>query len=167
MAENSKKETKQVTEYKHMRDLTKEELKQLPIVNVVLEKTSSKRFGEQVTLTAKFHDKFKKQIRKPQYLDTNIYHLICLTRTDFKEDENMQVAHVPVRYLESKKEDGTVEYRRFEVMITRDVVLSDILTETDIKLMNILKINPEWMSDKGKTTEAEMALNNTDYLSFA
>lgn len=153
-------------EYAPFRDLKIDEIKKLPVVLVKLEKLSSKNYGESVKLTIEFDPMFKKIIRSDRIIDVRKYNLILLQRKDLNFEDNIHVFKLPVRYFERHDHEGNVKYRRFEVMFTRKVVISDFFDFTDEDIIEALDLKMDFKEDKDSTSEFTLAQSDVDYVHF-
>ena len=159
--------TSKKEEYVPFRELELEEIKKLNTVLVKLEKTNNPRFGESVILTIEFHNMFKKIIRSPRIIDVRKYNLIMLQRTDLDSEENIHTISLPVRYFERHDAEGEVRYRRFEIMFTRKIVISDFFDFTDEDLIEAIEdFNPKFKEDRDSTKEFTVANADMDYIHF-
>ena len=167
MAELTKSNiTPKKIEYVPFRDLKLDEIKKLPTVLVKLEKLSSNNFGESVKLTIEFHSMFKKIIRKDKIIDIRKYNLILLQRKDLSQDEDIHLLKLPVRYFQRHDVEGNIKYRRFEVMFTRKVVISDFFDFTDEDIISELDLKLDFKEDKDSTSEFTMSQAELDYVHF-
>jgi hypothetical protein len=109
---------------------------------------------------------FKKIIRSPRIIDERKYNLIILQRKDLNQDENVHVFKLPVRYFQRHDEEGKVKYRRFEVMFTRKVVVSDFFDFTDEDLIDAIGLDLNFLEDKDSTKEFAISQAEIDYVNF-
>jgi len=156
-----------MVEYKPFRDLKIDDIKKLDTVLVKLEKTDNKNFGESVKLTVEFDPMFKKIIRSDKIIDVRKYNLILLARKDLNEDENIHVLKLPVRYFQRHDIEGNVRYKRFEIMFSRKVVISDFFDFTDHELIDILDLKLDFKEDKDSSDEFTLAQADMDYVHFS
>lgn len=165
MAEQTVKQPKKV-EYVPFRDLKIEEIKKLDSVLVKLELNSSPRFGDSVRLTIEFDDKFKKIIRGDKIIDVRKYNTIILSRKDLNPDEQIHLMRLPVRFFQRHDEEGNVKYKRFEVMFTRKIIISDFFDFTDEDLIDALNLTFDYKEDRDSTREFSIAQSEVDYIHF-
>lgn len=154
-------------EYKPFRDLTIVEIKKLDTVLVKLEKLSHKDFGDSVKMTIEFNPMFKKIIRSDKIIDIRKYNLIVLTRKDLNEEEDIHVLKLPVRFFQRHDIEGNIKYKRFEVMFSRKVVISDFFDFTDHDLIDTLTLDFEFKEDKDSSDEFTIAQAEMDYVHFS
>ena len=166
MPENNKKDLAKKEEYIPFRDLKLEEIKKLPTVLVKLEKSVNKNYGDSVRVTIEFDPMFKKIIRSDKIIDVRKYNLILLQRKDLNEEENVHLLKLPVRFFERHDAQGEIKYRRFEIMFTRKVVISDFFDFTDEDILDVLKLPMTFKEDKDSTTEFTIAQSELDYVHF-
>lgn len=153
-------------EYIPFREVKVEDIKKLPTVLVKLELRRSVQYGDSVQLTIEFDPRFKKVIKKTAIIDLRKYSLIVASRSDFKEDEDIHLAALPVRYFQRHDAEGEVKYQRFEVMFTRKVVISDFFDYVDEDLMEILNMDFKFLEDRDSTKEFTLANAEIDYVHF-
>lgn len=166
MAEQKDTKTQKKVEYVPFRDISIDQIKKLPTVLVKLEKQSNRNYGESVRLTVEFHPMFKKIIRSDKIIDVKKYNLILLQRKDLDVDEEVHVFKLPVRYFERHDIEGEVKYQRFEIMFTRNVVISDFFDFTDQELIETLELKLNFKEDKDSTSEFSIAQAEMDYVHF-
>lgn len=159
--------TTKVVDYKPFRDLKIDDIKKLDTVLIKLEKTDNKNFGESIKLTVEFNPMFKKIIRSDKIIDVRKYNLILLARKDLNEDENIHVLKLPVRFFQRHDIEGNVKYKRFEVMFSRKVVISDFFDFTDHELIDILDLKLDFKEDKDSSDEFTLAQADMDYVHFS
>ena len=157
---------KKVLEYVPFKEVPTADLKKMPSVKCTLEKRSSKEYGDSARLTIEIHPKFKKVISSTKMLDMRKYNLIVAVRDDFKEDEAVHIAKVPMRCLQRHDSEGNVLYQRVEVMFTRNVVISDFFDFTDQDLIQALGIDLEFIEDKESSKVLSLSQAETDYSYF-
>jgi hypothetical protein len=121
---------------------------------------------ESAQLTVEFHEKWKKPITNRAMIDMRKYHLILSERSDFNDDDVVHVTKLPCRFLQRHDENGEVKYSRFEVMFTRDVVISDFLDYVDQKLVEKLEVDINWIEDRDSSKEFTIANAETNYAFF-
>lgn len=144
-------------EYKKFRDMSKEEIQELDLIHVTLEKRVSAQYGESVVVTAHLADKWSVIYSGKQAMTVNQYNVLVYDHPHVSEDKNRHELHVPARFLERKDEKGETKYKRLELMFTRDVVISKFFDGTDTLLCSKVRPEQKFFADKDITEAFEAA----------
>lgn len=135
-------------EYKYFRDFKQDEMKELELVHVTIEKRISKTYGDSIALTAHLDKRWKIEFTGKQAMSTNDYNLLTFDHPQVDESKSKHELFVPARFLERRDEAGEVKYRRFEIAFTPKLVMSKFLDSTDLSLCERLRPSQKFFVDK-------------------
>lgn len=141
-------EIKEDFRYKKVSEMTKEEFKQLDSVSVQIVANMSRTGSKYYTATIRFNKEFNKRIN----LDETQY---LLLKYQYKFDSTILI-NAKIRFFKGIRDDGS-EWYSYQVILSRDVILSAFFSRSEIALLKIyMRETAKYQEDKNcKLTMAE------------
>lgn len=140
-------------DYGLFREMTKKDIMELDLIHVTLEKRTSAKYGTSISVVANLNPKWKMKFN----MSVNQYEVIKFDHPEVTDDKDKHEMHVPGRMLVRYNEDGSIKYRRCELMFTRDIVLSNFFDRTDDVLIERVGYKTNWFADKDVSEAFEAA----------